>query len=232
MAVSFGGLYHYLGLILKALAREGKLRKTAAMPVYMGGNGARFLHWLDESGAFTKSCDTDLLMESLQLKSSGFEPIGKGAAGTTLSDAFKDETACGLISKGVNLKGDFDPRDEVMIAGEELIVNGHTYQPLDRVSFPNDTKIIESYALGSLAELKQFIRNYDESIISLRINSLLPISRLIPSDNLWDEIETQVRAICLERVNKDISDLEPEPGFIIGLRALGNTLARHWSEGS
>jgi hypothetical protein len=232
MAVSFGGLYHYLGLILKALAREGKLRKTAAMPVYMGGNGARFLHWLDESGAFTKSCDTDLLMESLQLKSSGFEPIGKGAAGTTLSDAFKDETACGLISKGVNLKGDFDPRDEVMIAGEELIVNGHTYQPLDRVSLPNDTKIIESYALGSLAELKQFIRNYDESIISLRINSLLPISRLIPSDNLWDEIETQVRAICLERVNKDISDLEPEPGFIIGLRALGNTLARHWSEGS
>jgi hypothetical protein len=230
MAISIGGLYHYLGLILKALAKEGRLHKTTPMPVYMGGNGARFLHWLDESGAFSKGCDGDLLMESLQLKSTGFDTTGKKVAGTTLSNAFKDETACGLISKGVNLKGDFDPRDESMIAGEELVINGQIFSPLDRVSLSKDTNTVESFALGNLVELKRFVQNYDESLTSLRINTLLPLRKLTSIDTLWDEVETQVRAICLERVNKEISDLEPEPGFIIGLRALSNTLARQWAE--
>jgi hypothetical protein len=49
-------------------------------------------------------------------------------------------------------------------------------------------------------------------------------------DSLWDDVETEVRAICLDRINKQISDLEPEPGFIIGLRALSTTLAKKWAE--
>jgi len=230
LAVSFGGLYHYLGLILKALDREGLLHKTAPMPVYMGGNGARFLHWLDESGAFSRGCDADLLMEVLQRQSAGFEANGKGTAGTTLSDAFKDETACGLISKGINLKGDFDPRDEVMFSGEELVVNGQIFNALDRVNLPQEMNTVESFTLGSLTELRNFVKNYDEALTNLKISTLLPIRKLAANENFWDEVQTQVRAICLERINKEISDLEPEPGFIIGLRALSNTLARQWAE--
>jgi hypothetical protein len=154
MAIGFGGLYHYIGLILKALAKEQRLRKQAAMPVYIGGNGARFLHWLDESGAFSKGCDGDLLFETLQRQSTGFASGSKGSAGTTLSQAFGDEIACGLISKGMNLQGNFDPRDEVMIAGEQLIINGLVYNPLDRVSIPPEMNSVESFALGSLDELK------------------------------------------------------------------------------
>jgi hypothetical protein len=230
LAVSFGGLYHYLGLILKALGREGRLHKTVPMPVYMGGNGARFLHWLDESGAFSRGCDADLLMEVLQRQSAGFEANGKGTAGTTLSDAFKDETACGLISKGINLKGDFDPRDEVMFSGEELVVNGQIFNALDRVNLPQEMNTVESFTLGSLTELRNFVKNYDEALTNLKISTLLPIRKLAANENFWDEVQTQVRAICLERINKEISDLEPEPGFIIGLRALSNTLARQWAE--
>lgn len=230
MAISFAGIYHYLGLILKALLNEGSLRKQAAMPVYIGGNGSRFLHWLEENGAFTKGCDTDLLFESLQRQSAGFINGNKGLAASTLSNAFKDETACGLISNGINLQGDFDPRDEVMIAGEQLNINGMVFNALDRVKIPQDMTTVESFSLGSLDELKQFVKNYDESITNLRINSLLPIRKLSSLDTLWDEVETQVRAICLDRINKEISDLEPEPGFIIGLRALSSTLARKWSE--
>ncbi len=231
MAVSFGGLYHYLGLILKALAREGRLRKQGPVPVYLGGNGARFLNWLDESGAFSKGCDADQLMEVLQRKSFGcLEDSPGGAASTTLSNAFKDETACGLISQGVNLQGDFDPRDELMFSGEELVINGKVFGALERVDIPEDINTVESYELVSLTELRQFVNNYDEALNSARINSLLPIRKLISLDSLWDEVETQVRALCLERVNKEISDLEPEPGFVIGLRALSHTLARQWAE--
>lgn len=230
MAVSFGGLYHYLGLVLKALAKEGHLSKTAPVPVYLGGNGARFMNWLDESGSFTRGCDGDQLMELLQRESSGFEGSAKGMATTTLSDAFKDETACGLISKGVNLQGNFDPRDECMIAGEQLLINGKLFEPLDRVSLPQDLNTVTSYELASLTELRRFVNNYDQALTTARINTLLPIRKLASFDSLWDEVRTEVRAICLERVNKERNDLELEPGFITGLRALSNTLARQWAE--
>jgi hypothetical protein len=130
----------------------------------------------------------------------------------------------------MNLQGNFDPRDEVMIAGEQLIINGLVFDSLDRVSMPPEMNSVESFALGSLDELKQFVRNYDDAIANLRINTLLPIRKLTAIDSLWDDVETQVRAICLDRVNKEISDLEPEPGFIIGLRALATTLAKKWAE--
>ena len=60
----------------------------------MGGNGARFMHWLDESGCFSKSCDGDELMEAIQSISAGFLTEASGNAATTLSNAFKYETAC------------------------------------------------------------------------------------------------------------------------------------------
>lgn len=230
MAVSFGGIYHYLGLVLKALAREGRLRKQAAMPVYLGGNGARFINWLDESGAFSKGCDADILMEELQRRSSGFVESRQGAAPTTLSNAFKDETACGLISKGVNLQGNFDPRKDLMFSGEELVINGITFGPLDRIEIPNNINLLDSYELGGLTELRKFVSNYDEALGSAKISSLLPIRKLISLDSLWDDVATQAQAFAQGEVGKEIGDLEPEPAFVMGLRALITILAREWAE--
>jgi hypothetical protein len=169
-------------------------------------------------------------MEMLERKSAGFDPTSKGAARSTLSHAFKDETACGLISTGMNLHGDFDPRDELMFAGEELIINDLSFNSLDRVRIPPDMTTVDTFEIVSLTELQSFVQNYDEALGHLRITTLLPIRKLISLDSLWDEVETQVRAICLQRINKEINDLEPEPAFIIGLRALGNVLARQWSD--
>lgn len=240
IAVSFGGIYHYLGLILKVLGREGRLRKQSPMPVYVGGNGARFIHWLDESGAFIPGCDADILMEELQRRSSGFSDTTQRVATTTLSNAFKEETSCGLISTGVNLTGDFDPRKHPMISGEEQVINGMVFGALDRVDGLSETMTgestadgvlgIESYELGNLNELRRFVSNYDDALNAERITSLLPIRALISSDKLWDEVEITARALCLKKLNKEINDLEPEPGFVIGLRALVNTLARQWAE--
>jgi hypothetical protein len=155
MAISFGGFYHYLGLILKALVKEGRLRKHAPMPVYVGGYGAQFMHWLDESGFFCTGCDADLLFEELQCQSACFESTEKISATTTLSNAFNDEIACGLISNGMNLNGDFDLRDEVMFSGEELVINGQIFNALDRVILSQEMNTVESFALGSLTELRK-----------------------------------------------------------------------------
>lgn len=229
LAISFAGVYHYLGLILRGLQQEGSLRKQAAMPVYMGGNGARFMNWLDESGSFSKGCDSDELMEAIQAMSAGFAESSSNNATTTLSDAFKDETACGLISKGVKLKGIFDPRKDRMFAGETLNINGKIYGPLDRVTEPEEGTV-KTYELASTDELKRFIANYDESIRKLQLTSLLPIGKLTTPTRLWSEIETEVRKACLQRIDKEFNDLEPEPPFITGLKALSRVLSREWAE--
>jgi hypothetical protein len=229
LAISFAGVYHYLGLILRGLQKEGSLRKQSAMPVYMGGNGARFMNWLDESGSFYKGCDSDELMEAIQAMSAGFAESTSSNATTTLSDAFKDETACGLISKGVKLKGIFDPRKDRMFAGESLTINGKTYDALERVTEPEEGTVT-AYELASTDELKRFIANYDEAIRKLQLTSLLPIAKLTEPTRLWSEIETEIRKACLERIDKEFSDLEPEPPFITGLKALSRVLSREWAE--
>lgn len=229
MSISFAGIYHYLGLILRGLHKEGLLKKQVAMPVYMGGNGARFMNWLDESGSFFKGCDSDELMEEIQSMSAGFAQGSGNNATTTLSNAFKDETACGLISKGVNLRGVFDPRLDRMFAGESLTINSSTYGALERVTEPDDGTV-KIYELASTDELKRFIANYDEALKKLQLQSLLPISKLTKSPSHWSDIETEIQKACLERVDQEFNDMEPEPPFISGLKALTRVLSREWAE--
>ncbi|MCT0203133.1 hypothetical protein [Synechococcus sp. CS-603] len=227
LGLSFGGIYHYLGTILKGLNHESRLIRPTAMPVYLGGNGGRLINWLDQSGQFRSGCEADQLMERLQQLSAG---LTISPASTTLSGAFKDETACGLISTGVNLKGDFDPRDELMFSGEMLEINGQSFGPTDRVAMLADDTLVSSYRLGSLDELKCFLENYDAAIKSCRITSLLPLRKLTQLDTLWADVETEVRSLCLQRVGGELAELEPEPGFILALRALTNTLGRQWAD--
>lgn len=227
LAVSYGGLYHYLGLVLQVLRKEGKLTRNVPTPVYLGGNGGRLLNWIDASSRFQRDGEIDRLLANLQTKAASCEP---GPANTTLSDAYKDETACGLISEGVNLTGDFDPRDDVMISGALLRINGWEFCPDSRVFFPHNNDKIVSYSLPDLGFLKDFVANYDSSIAELRIRNLIPIGEISNAASLWQEVETEIRSLCLAKVGLDTNDLEPEPGFILGLRALTNTLGRLWAE--
>jgi hypothetical protein len=227
LAVSFGGIYHYLGHVQRVLREEGKLSRSTPTPVYLGGNGGRLINWIDASSSFQKGGDTDRLMEMLQIKAAGCKA---GNASTTLSDAYKDETACGLISSGVNLVGDFDPRDDLMICGARLVVNDLSFNSGDRVELPHTMSRIERYELPDLDAVRVFVDHYDASIAELRIRSLIPIRQLCDLETLWSEVETEVRSLCLAKVGQEASDLEPEPGFILGLRALTNTLGRIWSE--
>jgi hypothetical protein len=185
------------------------------------------INWTDPSSLFQRDGDIDRLFEKLQIKSSKCE---QGRANTTLSDAYKDETACGLISEGVNLSGDFDPRDDHMICGSSLRVNELVFNETDRVVIPHESARIERYELTDLEAIKQFVKAYDESLAELRIRNLSPISQLSSKDGLWQEVETEARSLCLAKVGQESSDLEPEPGFMVGLRALTNTLGRLWAE--
>ncbi len=228
LSVSFGGLYHYLGHVHRVLRQEGKLTMSAPTPVYLGGNGGRLINWIEASPNFQRGGDIDRLMEMLQIKASGCE---QGPAPTTMSDAYKDETACGLISSGVNLDiGDLDPSEDFMVCGSTLLINDLTFQSGERVDLPHTIAKIERYELPDLDDLKRFVDNYDESLAELRIKAIMPIRQLCDMGALWSEVEVEIRALCRAKVGQEASNLEPEPGFILGLRALTNTLGRLWSE--
>jgi hypothetical protein len=232
LAISIGGIYHYLGTILRGLDQEQRLRRRAPMSVYAGGNGGRLLNWLDQSGAFTKGCEADQLMQRIQQASTGFTDDG---GSTTLSGDYKNETACGLISSGVNLKGDFDPSHHDLFAGDAVEINGVVYRATDRIPFQSgglgslDGRI-NSYELQGMEELKRFCANYDQALQDQRIRSLLPLRKLTDLDSLWEQVTMEARSLCLEREGCEVAELEPEPGFILGLRALANTLGRQWAE--
>ena len=105
-----------------------------------------------------------------------------------------------------------------------------TFDSGSRVLLPPSMSKIECYELPDLEALRTFVEDYDSSIADLRIRELLPIRQLCDLDTLWGEVETEVRSLCLAKVGQEASDLEPEPGFVLGLRALTNTLGRLWAE--
>ena len=117
-----------------------------------------------------------------------------------------------------------------MICGATLTINDLTFNAGDRVELPHVMTKIEGYELPDLDALRTFVQHYDSSVAELRIRSLLPIRQLCDLDTLWDEVETQVRSLCLAKVGQEASELEPEPGFILGLKALTDTLGRLWAE--
>ena len=229
MAISFAGIYHYLGIILAALAQEKLLKKSTPMEVCLGGNGANFLHWLDEGGAFYNGSDSDLLLSALQCKSTEFSSQNKRPVGTTISDAIGDEVACGLLSKGIRLSANLETQDD-MITGEELVINTLVFKSLDRVVMPPEVKTVKEHSLGSFDEIKRFVSNYDAAIAELRINSILPIHKLCNMDHLWYDVECEVRSICLQWEGKEIFDFHGVPGFIIALRGLSKVLAKRWCD--
>ncbi|UKO96832.1 hypothetical protein [Nostoc sp. UHCC 0870] len=91
-AIGTAGLYYYVGIILKTLHQEEKYKRPEITPVYMGGNGGRFLHWLSETGQFDRNSEINLLFSRMLSKGSGFEDI---EVTTRLSQNLKDEVACG-----------------------------------------------------------------------------------------------------------------------------------------
>lgn len=227
MAVGFGGLYYYLGIILRSLAQDGILTSKSTMPVLIGGNGARFLHWIDSGSEFNRRSECNALFEKLQIIGSGFSGSPQGVALTTVSENFKDETAYGLISQGRTIMHDPNIEDS-FIAGEAITIGSKTFGALDRISLGDlKANVGKDYKIEpGLAQLRAFVESYDAILID--IESLLPIKELESNEILlWNQVERIVREECSERAMiSDAKNIEPEPPFIIGLKALLKALTQ------
>ena len=117
-AIGTAGLYYYVGILLKVLHKEEKYSKSDITPVYIGGNGSRFLNWLAEGGSFDKNSEINELLSRIMSKGSDFEDTEEV---TRLSQRPKDEVACGLVIKETKLLGLGKKIKDPLIAGENCL---------------------------------------------------------------------------------------------------------------
>jgi len=94
MSLGMAGLYYYVGILLSALHQEDKYRRNLITPVYIGGNGSRLFHWLDDTERFGSYSEVNELFSRMLSLGSGFEDT---EVRTQLSKKPGDEIACGLV---------------------------------------------------------------------------------------------------------------------------------------
>jgi hypothetical protein len=227
IAIAFGGLYYYVGIVLRSLSQEGILADESAMPVLIGGNGAHFLYWIEGEEKFDRYSEIQTLFEQLQVMGSGFTRSPKGTALTTISKDLKDESALGLISLGRSIEHEPNIEDS-FIAGEAVTIGDKVYTPSERITLNNlKANIGSSYQVDKgLGNLRAFVHDFN-TIVS-EMESLLPINELEPNDTLlWTEVRRNIEDECAEfKKLTDARNIDPEPPFIIGLKALLKALAK------
>ncbi|BAZ91177.1 hypothetical protein [Cylindrospermopsis raciborskii] len=232
MAIGISGLYFYIGQILSVLSQEQKYSRDEITSVYIGGNGSRLLHWLAEGGEFNRHSEINALFNKMMSIAAKLPQTDQP---TLLSQNPKDEAACGLVLRERRLRGlgrnDRDP----IIAGEDCIINGQTFDYHDRLNFRSD---ISTYQI-SFNQLKLFLNSFHTSLDELRIEGVKPLETYQVKENLddpdpdynaklWRATERELRN-DLNSIRGSIEDIRQEPPFIMALKALLRVLGKEWA---
>ncbi len=235
-ALGIAGLYYYVGMLLQSLYLEKKYDLNEITPVYIGGNGARILHWLAPSGRFNDHCEANLLFSRMLSKGSGFKDI---QVPTRLSQNPKAEVACGLIAdqQATKLRG--QPNDECPFAGEDCYVNGQLISWTQRLQLP-DNDNVRTFELPhngnglTCDNLQNFLDEFHNALRDLRITSIKPLPEYQANDDnkkakLWFNTKRKLKGELLKMTGQ-INDIRLEPPFILGLKSLLSVLASQSSE--
>lgn len=234
MAIGLSGLYFYVGQILTVLHQEGKYSLNEITPVYIGGNASRLLHWLAEGGAFDRNSEINGLFSRMMSEASIFPDTEEL---TRLSQNPKDEAACGLVLKDRKLQGLGKKDKDIIIAGEDCLINGEKFNWKERLDFKG--KSISKYEIPELTQLRKFLDDFHSSLDDLGIDVIQPLEgykvKEYPDEpdpdynqKLWRATEKELRNY-LNAIKGNVEDIREEPPFIMGLKALLRVLGKEWS---
>jgi hypothetical protein len=231
-AIGTAGLYYYVGILLKTLHVEEKYRRSEITPIYIGGNGGRFLHWLAEGGEFNRHSEVNELLSRMLSKGSGFEDT---EVKTRLSQNLKDEVACGLVLSETKLQGLKKKVKDPLIAGEDCEINGRLINWDARLELQEDEDNVEQFTIPELAILPQFLYDFHVALRDLEIEGIKPLEGYKrspnPQDNkkLWDDTKRELTNILLKIKGKS-DNIRLEPPYILALKALMRVLGKDWAD--
>jgi hypothetical protein len=248
IALGLGGLYYYIGTILRVLHKKGTFDKTfVTSNVFLGGNGSQFLNWLDGNGRFKPGFSkVDKLFSQLLTKgANACEPefadeqwFASQSVTTHLSDRPKDEVVYGLLLNSGNSNladnsngSDSDSDNRAIIAGENFVING---EPKQWFEFLVDKNNIESFEVPELKRLAQFVYDFhqtldDLSITDLKLQNYSQTPDLVDNWQLWESTKEEMEKIVLNNVGQQ-GKVRLEPPFILGVKALLTYLASEWAK--
>jgi hypothetical protein len=225
------GLYYYIGIILSALKEEDKYTEDEIPDVFIGGNGARLLHWITTGGKFDRNAEANELFKRMLARPSMLKEVD---GDTRISTKPKDEAACGLVVGKTKLKGLGRKDKDPLIAGENCTLNGSNISARDRL--PVDEGDITDFSIPHLDLLKQFVEDFNHAIYDLDIEEIEPMESYKRNsgfdekyeERLWSQTTKELRRVLLT-VKGHSDNIRVEPPFILGLKALLRVLANEWA---
>ncbi len=236
LALSFGGLFHYLGLIQKQLKQEELLEDSEIItPILIGGNGSRFLHWLTPSGTYTQNSEVNAFARGILMRASGLK---RNPDLLTLSNQPKEEACGGLVvsTEGTKLKGFAERQKDYPLTGGDCIINGEAFNDGQRLNvFEHDWEQITSFEINSYEQLEHYLKNFNEV---LREESIQEIDQLrnfgkggafAMDEDFRILLGAKVKQACLKKVGL-VSEFESDPPFLIALKCFISILAEQWSK--
>ena len=231
MALGIGGLYYYVGLLIKVLRAQGTYTRDYATPVYLGGNGSRLLHWLDATGRFNAHSEVSLFLSRILSRGANIQDTKEE---TRLSSRPKDEVACGLVLDATKLEGLTLHSPDELIPGEAYLVNGQPRSWDQPMVIMDD---IETFDIPNLDNLNTFLYEFHKALRELRIEGIrhLPGYKLSTEfdDNakIWQGTKRSLDRIMKESQMKgDPTRIQMQPPFILGLKALLEYLGKEWAK--
>ncbi|GBF78798.1 hypothetical protein [Aphanothece sacrum] len=242
MAIGVAGLYYYVGILLKVLKQEGKHSREGITPVYIGGNGSRFLHWLDDQGNFSPASEINKILSRMLSSASGF-PHSNIETVLTNRCQPKDEVACGLVLEDSRLEVRDIKEDDRLIAGEAclIIYNINQEDVPDKITAnsrikQDDELELKDFKIPELVELPKFLCEFHKVLKELNIEEIFALKdyKMSPDtkDNseLWKRTQRALEDILIKEMKGKSEEIRFEPPFILGLKALLRVLAKDWAK--
>jgi hypothetical protein len=232
LALSYAGLYYYIGLVLRYLNQDG------ATPVYLGGNGSRFINWIDPDGQYSESSEVNKLLAYVLAKAGGFPTNVR--RDTIVSKNPKEEAAGGLIVDETKLKGLSTSRPEAF-AGIGMMfktdIGPISFKPEDELVLPEECQEIKSIAIDDFSEIGNFIEVFNEAIRACGIRDIVtPIAAKSGTEALKGisfDLGNEVKQLLNSRRSlggQSRQNYEPDPGFIVAHKGLLRVLAKQWAK--
>ena len=241
MALAIGGLYHYLGFIVRCLYENKTLKEGSCVSVYVGGNGGKLLHWLDPNCQFNENPQLNTWLNRIQALAIDLND-DESDQETHLSEKFKDEVAIGLVvaQRHISDSKGLESNPPPPFSGESLRINHREFtaeEPIDLSDrqFFKDDDHVQTMELLDLKELKRYVRGMVKAMEGLNDLQMDPLVKESDLEGaLGKKVLARAQDLCDQNLgdpqdHKKIGDFSVEPGFFLGLRALVEVLAHDWA---